>query len=161
MYFQSRNSRCLTARESGRVFSLWAVRSAVSGVITPSRKALEKRCLTTQRDVSDAANVPRSVRANSSNSSVLMQRFTFTAATRKKPPANGNIAKFSVSAAATFPGKFTVNGFRASVNYDAEILPTVEDIEAVKCPSLCLLSSTEHLAIEHADPNHEKTEKQI
>lgn len=61
----------------------------------------------------------------------------------------------------TFPDKFIIEGFRASVNYDAATLPTTEDIKAVKCPSSCLLSSAEHLAIEHADPNHEKTEKQI
>ena len=60
-----------------------------------------------------------------------------------------------------FPDKFTVDGFRASVIYDAENLPSAADIESVKCPAGCLMSEAAHLAVEHADPNHENMENKI
>ncbi len=53
----------------------------------------------------------------------------------------------------TFPDKFTVNGFIASVNYDNAELPNEADAEAVKCPTHCLMSDREHLALEHIAPN--------
>lgn len=55
-----------------------------------------------------------------------------------------------------FPDKFTVSGFKASVNYDAETMPVPEDVEIVKCPTGCLLSSAKHLEIEYSDPDHQK-----
>lgn len=58
----------------------------------------------------------------------------------------------------TFPEKFIVENFRGSVNYDAAILPDAGDVEAVKCPTGCLLTSQRHLEIEYDDPDHKKQE---
>ena len=50
------------------------------------------------------------------------------------------------------PDKFTVNGFLAAVNYQAEISPTAEDVTAVGCPTGALLTVEEHLKIEQNEP---------
>lgn len=55
-----------------------------------------------------------------------------------------------------FPNSFKPEGFKVSVNYDSETFVTEKDIESVKCPSNCLLSSAQHLALEHSDPDHEQ-----
>lgn len=49
-------------------------------------------------------------------------------------------------------GKFTVNGFRAEVNYQAPELPTAEDVQKIGCPTGCLLTAEEHLRIEMNEP---------
>ena len=56
------------------------------------------------------------------------------------------------------PEKFTISGFLASVNYEAEQLPSEEDAAAVHCPTGALLSSREHHYIETHDPNWQKDE---
>ena len=58
------------------------------------------------------------------------------------------------------PGKFTFEGFHAVVNYEAENLPTVDDLDAIKCPTNCLLSAREHLAIEESNPDHVELAKE-
>ena len=50
------------------------------------------------------------------------------------------------------PDKFKVEGFLARVNYEAENLPTAEDVEAVKCPTGALLTVARHNEIETFDP---------
>ena len=50
------------------------------------------------------------------------------------------------------PDKFTVNGFLAAVNYQAEAFPTAEDVSAVGCPTGALLTVEEHLKIEQNEP---------
>lgn len=51
------------------------------------------------------------------------------------------------------PEKFTVNGFRAEVNYDARPLPDAADVQAIGCPTGCLLTVEEHLKIEQNEPD--------
>ena len=48
--------------------------------------------------------------------------------------------------------KFTADGFKAEVNYDAPELPTPEDVQKIGCPTGCLLSAAEHLRIERSNP---------
>lgn len=55
----------------------------------------------------------------------------------------------------TLPGKFKFDGFHAVIDYEAETFPNAEDIRSVGCPTQCLLSASEHYAIEHSDPDHE------
>ena len=50
------------------------------------------------------------------------------------------------------PEQFKINGFLASVNYDAESLPTAEDVENIKCPAGALLTAKQHHFIEKNDP---------
>ncbi len=57
------------------------------------------------------------------------------------------------------PDKFTVEGFLASVNYEAEVLPCQKDLDDIKCPTGALLSAEEHHRIEKYDPAWEKSEK--
>lgn len=57
------------------------------------------------------------------------------------------------------PDKFTVNGFLASVNYNAEKLPDEEDLKNINCPTAALLSAKEHHRIEKNNPSWEKMEK--
>lgn len=59
------------------------------------------------------------------------------------------------------PEKFTITGFKASVNYDSEVLPTQADLDIIKCPTNCLLTSAKHLEIEYSDPNHEATTPKV
>ncbi|MBR2510035.1 MAG: RnfABCDGE type electron transport complex subunit B [Lentisphaeria bacterium] len=58
-----------------------------------------------------------------------------------------------------FPDNFKPEGFKVTVNYDTETFVSEKDIESVKCPSNCLLSTAQHLAIETNDPNHEQTKE--
>ncbi len=51
------------------------------------------------------------------------------------------------------PEKFTVNGFRAKVNYGARPLPDAADVQAIGCPTGCLLTAEEHLKIEQNEPD--------
>ena len=51
------------------------------------------------------------------------------------------------------PEKFTVNGFRAEVNYGARPLPDAADVQAIGCPTGCLLTVEEHLKIEQNEPD--------
>ena len=51
------------------------------------------------------------------------------------------------------PEKFTVNGFRAEVNYGARPLPDAADVQAIGCPTGCLLTAEEHLKIEQNEPD--------
>ena len=46
--------------------------------------------------------------------------------------------------------QFVVDGFKVSVNYEAEKLVDNSIFEAVKCPTGCLLSEAEHVRIEEA-----------
>ena len=52
----------------------------------------------------------------------------------------------------TAPDKFKVEGFLAHVQYDAAVLPTEEDVAAVKCPTGALLTAARHKEIETNDP---------
>ena len=54
--------------------------------------------------------------------------------------------------ARAFPNKFKVDGFKAQVNYEAKLLPTADDVQAVGCPTGCLLTADEHLKIEQNEP---------
>ena len=54
--------------------------------------------------------------------------------------------------ARAFPNKFKVDGFKAQVNYEAKPLPTADDVQAVGCPTGCLLTADEHLKIEQNEP---------
>ena len=54
--------------------------------------------------------------------------------------------------------KFTVSGFLAQVNYQAETLPNADDVKAVNCPTGALLSMAEHLEIERRNPGYAKNE---
>lgn len=54
--------------------------------------------------------------------------------------------------ARAFPDKFKVDGFKAQVNYEAKPLPTADDVQAVGCPTGCLLTADEHLKIEQNEP---------
>lgn len=58
-----------------------------------------------------------------------------------------------------FPDNFKSEGFKVTVNYDAESFISEQDIETIKCPSKCLLSSAQHLAIEYDDPDNKKQEE--
>ena len=51
------------------------------------------------------------------------------------------------------PEKFAVNGFRAEVNYGARPLPDAADVQAIGCPTGCLLTAEEHLKIEQNEPD--------
>ncbi len=55
--------------------------------------------------------------------------------------------------ARAFPDQFTVTGFKAEVNYAGGNFPTAENVQAVGCPTGCLLSVEEHIKIETHDPN--------
>ena len=57
------------------------------------------------------------------------------------------------------PGKFTFDGFHAIVNYEAETQVTLDDLDAIKCPTNCLLSAREHLVIEQENPDHVELNK--
>ena len=57
------------------------------------------------------------------------------------------------------PDKFTIEGFLASVNYEAQVLPVREDLDNIKCPTGALLSAEEHHYIEKHNPAWEKSEK--
>ena len=59
----------------------------------------------------------------------------------------------------TFPDNFKPDGLKVSVNYDAETFVSEKDIESVNCPTQCLLSSAQHLAVEHSNPDHKQTEE--
>ena len=48
--------------------------------------------------------------------------------------------------------KFQVNGFLASVNYEADPLPGPDDVEQIKCPTGALLTAKRHHFIETNDP---------
>ncbi len=50
-------------------------------------------------------------------------------------------------------GQFLVQGFRLEVNY--ENYPSPEIIEKAGCPKNCLLTSEQHLALEHKEVTHE------
>ena len=51
------------------------------------------------------------------------------------------------------PEKFTAHGFRAEVNYGARPLPDAADVQAIGCPTGCLLTAEEHLKIEQNEPD--------
>lgn len=57
------------------------------------------------------------------------------------------------------PEKFKVDGFLASVNYDAENLPDASDVENIKCPTGALLTAQQHHFIEKNDPAWKKDEQ--
>ncbi len=59
-----------------------------------------------------------------------------------------------------FPDLFEVDGFKATVNYKAERLLTQEDLEVIKCPTNCLISTAEHIEIELHNPDHNATKKE-
>jgi electron transport complex protein RnfB len=48
-------------------------------------------------------------------------------------------------------GQFIIDGFKVSVNYDAEKPVDAGIFENVKCPTGCLLSEAEHIKIEEAE----------
>ncbi len=50
------------------------------------------------------------------------------------------------------PDKFKVDGFLAHVRYDAEQLPSADDVESIKCPTGALLTLERHNEIETFDP---------
>lgn len=50
------------------------------------------------------------------------------------------------------PDQFKVDGFLASVNYEADPLPGVAEVEAAACPTDALLTAERHLFIERNEP---------
>ena len=73
-----------------------------------------------------------------------------------KGPAKKQVCKVPClgcrKCARAFPDKFKVDGFKAQVNYEAKPLPTADDVQAVGCPTGCLLTADEHLKIEQNEP---------
>jgi len=57
------------------------------------------------------------------------------------------------------PEKFTVDGFKATVNYQAAPLADANDVAQADCPTGCLLTESKHLEIEISDPNWSKETK--
>jgi Na+-translocating ferredoxin:NAD+ oxidoreductase RNF subunit RnfB len=47
-------------------------------------------------------------------------------------------------------GQFNIDGFKAEVNYEAEVLPGADVVEKAACPTGCLLTAAEHLKIEES-----------
>lgn len=57
-------------------------------------------------------------------------------------------------------GQFNIEGFKVSVNYEAEKLVDSSIFETVKCPTGCLLTEAEHLKIEEEQKAKAEAKKQ-